>query len=76
MAGLWLSGSDEGPVIGVPGVRNRRLRMNSGVSTSSGLLETEELVEERREAGLGVGLEWSDQLSGEAGVGGESSGRR
>jgi len=41
--------------------------MNSGVITSSGLPETEELVKEFREAGLGGSLEWLDRPRGGAG---------
>lgn len=52
-AGRWLVGRNEGPAIGVPGGRTCRQRMNSGVSTSPGLLETEELVEGLEEWGLG-----------------------
>jgi len=42
----------KGPAIGVPDVPNCRQRMNTGIITSE-LPETEELVEESREAGLG-----------------------
>jgi len=46
--------------------------MNSGVITSSKLPETEELVKEFREAGLGGSLEWLDRPKGEAGSKGGS----
>ena len=44
--------------------------MNPGSIVSSGLLETEGLVEGLREVGPGVSLEWLDQLRGEARLGG------
>lgn len=56
-AGPCVVGRDEGPAIGVPGGRTCRLRMKSGVSTSSGLLGTEDLAEGLEEGELGGDLE-------------------
>jgi len=42
--------------------------MNSGVSTSSGLLKPEELVEGLEEGGLNGSREWPNRLSGKAGL--------
>jgi len=76
-AGPRLSGRDGGPAIGVPGETNCRLRVNSGVITSSGLLETGELVGGAGgEARPSVSPGLPEKLSKEVGVGGESSGRR